>query len=435
MKSIEKIINKFDIDVNPKKDHKILEEFQEVQAKSQHIKHDNFMIAIRRIIMKSPILKIAAMAIVVFACITGLTMLNKSTGVVLANVLTQIERIDTYMYEIDTTVQAQPAIVFGNIKTNEKILFSREYGRKRITDINDLTRGIVHQEEYLIPKDKVIIQILPGMKSYDRQKIDDDYMENIRNQSNDPERIIEKVLACKYNRLGISTIDSKKAEGFQTNDPNYDRGIYSSVDIKLWVDVKTQLPVLMQMDALNEGQINAKRSVIVHNFQWNIPVNVSDFKPVIPDDYTPMGTMKMPANTEESAIKGLKLFTDLFGSYPKELDMVILTRKTMTEISDSNTPAAKQFQEELKGLSPEEIGQKQMDATILILGPAYFYAQLVIDNKEPAYNGDKVALGDANQVLLRWKISDNEFRVIYGDLHAETVTKEKLAEIEAALPK
>ena len=41
----------------------------------------------------------------------------------------------------------------------------------------------------------------------------------------------------------------------------------------------------------------------------------------------------------------------------------------------------------------------------------------------------------ADKVLLRWKVSDNEYRVIYGDLHVETVAADKLAELEAALPK
>jgi hypothetical protein len=36
---------------------------------------------------------------------------------------------------------------------------------------------------------------------------------------------------------------------------------------------------------------------------------------------------------------------------------------------------------------------------------------------------------------MRWKVSDKEYRVIFGDLHAETVTPEKLAELEKALPK
>jgi len=32
-------------------------------------------------------------------------------------------------------------------------------------------------------------------------------------------------------------------------------------------------------------------------------------------------------------------------------------------------------------------------------------------------------------------ILPNQYRVIYGDLHAETITSEKLAELEANLPK
>jgi hypothetical protein len=33
-------------------------------------------------------------------------------------------------------------------------------------------------------------------------------------------------------------------------------------------------------------------------------------------------------------------------------------------------------------------------------------------------------------VLLRWKISDDQYRVIFGDLSAMNVTAEQLAELE-----
>jgi hypothetical protein len=36
---------------------------------------------------------------------------------------------------------------------------------------------------------------------------------------------------------------------------------------------------------------------------------------------------------------------------------------------------------------------------------------------------------------MRWKVSDTEYRVIFGDLHAETVSPEKLAELERTIPK
>ena len=41
---------------------------------------------------------------------------------------------------------------------------------------------------------------------------------------------------------------------------------------------------------------------------------------------------------------------------------------------------------------------------------------------------------DAALVLMRWKVSDNKYRVIFGDRHAETVTAEVLKELEKELP-
>jgi len=64
-----------------------------------------------------------------------------------------------------------------------------------------------------------------------------------------------------------------------------------------------------------------------------------------------------------------------------------------------------------------------------------FYRGLVDDRKDAAYYGTTVAPKDPDKVLLRWRISDGEYRVIYGDLRAETVSPEKLAELEKALPK
>ena len=53
---------------------------------------------------------------------------------------------------------------------------------------------------------------------------------------------------------------------------------------------------------------------------------------------------------------------------------------------------------------------------------------------EPLYHGDIVTPNDVELPLMRWKVADGEYRVIFGDLHTETVTAEVLAELEAALP-
>jgi hypothetical protein len=43
--------------------------------------------------------------------------------------------------------------------------------------------------------------------------------------------------------------------------------------------------------------------------------------------------------------------------------------------------------------------------------------------------------GEAGRVLLRWQLAPNEYRVIFGDLHTETVTPSRLAQLEAMLPR
>jgi hypothetical protein len=62
-----------------------------------------------------------------------------------------------------------------------------------------------------------------------------------------------------------------------------------------------------------------------------------------------------------------------------------------------------------------------------------FYMTLVEDKKEPVYYGETVGPEDADAVLMRWKISDNEYRVIFGDLTTKEVTPQELLELETLL--
>ncbi len=82
---------------------------------------------------------------------------------------------------------------------------------------------------------------------------------------------------------------------------------------------------------------------------------------------------------------------------------------------------------------------EQMKKTMEMMRPVQslgmFYIMLVQDKKEPAYYGDTVTVQDVEKVLLRWKISDNQYRVIFGDLSALDVSTEELAELEELFPK
>ena len=65
-----------------------------------------------------------------------------------------------------------------------------------------------------------------------------------------------------------------------------------------------------------------------------------------------------------------------------------------------------------------------------ITGLSIITAETLEEAEEIAYYGDKVVFGEGDKVLMRWKVSENEYRVIFGDLTTENISSEQLAELE-----
>jgi hypothetical protein len=231
------------------------------------------------------------------------------------------------------------------------------------------------------------------------------------------------MLDVKYAELGKSEIDGVEVDGFETTDPAISGGTTGDVKVTLWVDSKSWLPVLMEMDmSINE---QARSRGTFYDYQWDVPVEKSDFVPVIPDDYEALFEgMKWPEMTEEAAIEGLKLVADLMGSYPKQVSIVDL----MQEVSPIMFERMKKDHPE--DMTETELETKMMDMILPVYPIGLFYMALTQDQKEPVYYGETVGPNDVEAVLLRWKINDAEYRVIFGDLSAMDVSAEKLAELE-----
>ncbi|MBN1359094.1 MAG: hypothetical protein JW993_00810, partial [Sedimentisphaerales bacterium] len=240
--------------------------------------------------------------------------------------------------------------------------------------------------------------------------------------------------ACDHISLGQSVIDGVTVEGFQTTDLAYKGGFfgqddyfigdYIKVDVKLWVDVKTFLPVRLEEDVVTSKETHIHQ--ICHDFRWNAILSAADFEPNIPEDYTSsMGDIIVPITSEENAVQGLRLFGDLLGKYPESLEM-----RTMEEtLKKGEIQVLIGYDDSYDGLSDDE-KTKITSKFMLLPIPLYFYESLAAENKEPAYHGKTVGPDDADKVLLRWKLDDGQYRVIFGDLSARTVTPEELARLE-----
>lgn len=54
------------------------------------------------------------------------------------------------------------------------------------------------------------------------------------------------------------------------------------------------------------------------------------------------------------------------------------------------------------------------------------------DNPDAAYYGREVGPLNREKVLLRWKLEDDRYQAILGDLRSQTVSAERLRELEGA---
>jgi hypothetical protein len=61
------------------------------------------------------------------------------------------------------------------------------------------------------------------------------------------------------------------------------------------------------------------------------------------------------------------------------------------------------------------------------------YEQIVQTGQEAVYYGDIADPRDKNAVLIQWKLSDGEYRVVFGDLHEETVSAEELIRLQSRM--
>lgn len=392
----------------------------------------------RRRLMKSSVVKMAVAAAVVLAVLGGIFLwTGTKSGVALADVLAKVEQVQAFVYQMTMHIEGQmQGAKPSNTDMSGSILIANEYGMRMDMTMTDSETGqVTEQQMYMLPERKMIMMVLPQMKKYMRMEFDESMVERMRKQNNDPRITIKQILACRYEDLGKSVMDGIQVQGFQTTDPAYVGSALGDVDIKIWVNTKTWLPVRMEMHIKANEQMEMEGTL--HDFQWDVPVSAAEFNPVLPADYTagPGDGLKVPAMTEQTAVAGLKLCVDLVGKYPENLNVMTLMQM-MQEIRDSQTPAAQKLREAMEqAKTDEERSKALMESMMPLQMLGGFYGTLVQEQKEPAYYGKVAKLGDIAQVLLRWKTGENEYRVIFADLHAETVDADTLAKLEAALPK
>jgi hypothetical protein len=383
--------------------------------------------SIWRIIMKSRLARLAAAAVIVLAALLAVTFFNRTSGLVWAEVVQRLGESKTVSYKITADIKGMQGTPEGyTTHMTQDVLVSYEQGAVRIDSALQLPGGTRKSQTYVLFADRVAMTVLPDQKKYFKVTISDEQMQKMGEENGDPVTLLKALLEHNYTELGRKTIDGVTAWGIQVSDPKLGTkmgsfisgGMFDQTTVQLWVDQKHERPIrIYATGSSRDGR--ASMEMVYDNFRWDIPIEPARLKPQIPEDYELVAQAKWEAGKEgEEIIEVLRLFVEFAeGRYPASL-------KTVT-VANALAPALKQKLSTKPG--------KEMIARLMKVDMVgMMYTTLERDGKDPAYYGDRVSAATPQAVLFRWKIDDNRYRVVFGDLRTKDVSAEQLIQLEAA---
>jgi len=259
-------------------------EIQDFQVQIKHSGINNPVLTnIWRTIMKNPITKLAAAAVVITVVVLGLFELidteNKS-GVVWAEVAQKVEASTGVIFRSRGTGSRDPNDDWPN---GYKITWRSA----AVTRTDRYRDGQIYRTIYYNLDTKTTISLAHDAKKYIKEPMSDARVKRARADKDrwtDSQGLVNCCLARKHHALGQKTIDGVLCEGIETTDSS---GLpVKSFAGQLWVSVETGYPVLVEVEAIDDGGI--RHTTTLDQFQWNVDLSGGDVEPEIPTDYEPL---------------------------------------------------------------------------------------------------------------------------------------------------
>lgn len=300
--NIEKLIKNAAIHSNPDVNQAVLtgllRQFDNTETRKSAVMLPNK----RRIIMKSPILKSAAAAVIIALVVLGLFELigtESTSGMVWAEVARKVQASRGMIVRCTESFPSTPdSLSFLNdfdyaIKyvspTHSRTdsykdgqIVQTYYTDHTDADTETLT-GVYHKHKHYI--------------SHTYEKSGDEFLLEQHDHWMNPGYLIQTILSCEHRKLEKKTIDGILCEGIETTDPACLGPLSEPVDrleveFRLWVNVETQYPVMLEwkVNAEAEGQVVQSDS-LMDQFQWDVELNPNFLEPNIPPDYVDMRTL------------------------------------------------------------------------------------------------------------------------------------------------
>ncbi len=291
MKSAEDIkryFQKSTLSTNPDRHEAIFEKIQRAQDQSKITAPASYRLNLRSNIMKSPITKLAAAAVIILAVGFGLFEFidtSNTSGVVWAEVAQRVGASPGVIFRVRKTGEGDPNDQWPNGYT----VMQRNATLSRM----DWYRGDqIHRTVYfdLVGKTKIWVAHDAGV--YSKEAMSDEEIQKMRAGGvgwTDPQGLINRGLTRKHHKLGQKTIDGVLCEGIETNDAgDVSNFPVKSFSARLWVSVETGYPVLLEIEVIGGDDGSIRHTSMGDQFQWNVDLSAEDVEPEIPAEYRPL---------------------------------------------------------------------------------------------------------------------------------------------------
>jgi len=339
---------------------------------------------IRRIIMKSPLIKIAAAAVIIIAVLIGINPFGGT--VTFAQVAEQFLKARTVIFDV-LIGEGEDNPVMHEIVVGTRI-------RRTISNLPGMTQIIDMETGKMlalndVDKTAVFVNIKGQLQEMTRS-----YIEFVRKV------LMELKDNPDVKELGEQVIDGRKAIGFSGRGNN-------NQELKIWADPKTAVPIRVEL--------RLGFSAVFKNFQFDVPVDDSEISMKVPEGYKlEEAEIDFTKGTEEDFIESLRIWAEVLldGKFPEAVGTEQYM-KTVPLLGEKLVQS---------GLSVDEAGKVAM-----IFPRGMFFLQILEIDDKYHYAGKGVKLGDADKAIFWYRPEGSDtYRVIYGDLSVKDVSKENL---------
>jgi len=339
---------------------------------------------IRRTIMRSPVTKIAAAAVIIIAVLIGI---NPFGGTVTwAQVIEPILNARTIVFDLiignEESGMVQHEIVVGSLM------------RRTMSNMPNMTMIIDADNEKLLALDT-------AGKTAAYADISGDLGERHRSFIKFVRQIVTQLQEGQVEQLDEKVIDGQKAVGFVGKGQNE--------AVTIWADPETALPIRI------EAQIGQGLSFIMKNFEFNADLDESLVSMAVPEGYTlDKAELELGNASEEDLIESLRIWAEIIGdgTFPEAIG----TEATMKQMPVLIQKVAAMQVSEEKG---SEIGMS--------FAKGMLFHQTLESQGRWTYAGAGVKLGDADTVIFWYQPQGSAtYRIISGDLSVKDVAEENL---------